>query len=89
MARCEISWNTRGEDGVKRELNVRKVGNQWLFFTREKRYDCWVPVDDPPLDAWLELLDGVQRRIARRLLKPEEESRVKKIILTRYPAAAF
>jgi len=85
MAKCEISWTNRSEDGVKRDMNVRKVGDRWLFFKREKRYDRWEPLEDPPLEDWLELLDGVQRRIGRSLLKPQDEDRVKRAILTRYP----
>ncbi|MDA1273372.1 MAG: hypothetical protein O2960_04875 [Verrucomicrobia bacterium] len=66
-------------------MNVRKAGDRWLFFKREKRYDRWEPLEDPPLEDWLELLDGVRRRVGRRLLKPQEEDRVKRAILTRYP----
>jgi len=39
------------------------------------------------LEDWLELLDAVQRRIARRLLRPEEESRLKQTIRELYPEA--
>ena len=47
----------------------------------------WQAVADPPLVDWLELLDAVQRRINRRLLRPEEEDRVKKKINERFPEA--
>ena len=52
---------------------------------REQRYDMWQPLTDPPLDDWIELLDAVQRRIARRLLRPEEEGRLKRTIRERFP----
>jgi len=39
------------------------------------------------LEDWQELLDAVQRRINRRLLRPEEEDRVKKSIRERFPEA--
>ena len=55
------------------------------FFVREQRYDMWQPLTDPPLDDWIELLDAVQRRIARRLLRPEEEARLKRTIRERFP----
>ena len=55
---------------------------------RERRYDQWQRLEDPPLEDWLELLDGVRRRAARRLLRPEEEGRVRKLILERFPDAA-
>jgi hypothetical protein len=87
MGRAEISWKKRTEEGEKREVYAKHVGNQWLFYSREKRFDDWEPLPQPPLDDWLELLDGVRRRIGRRLLRPEEEERVIKAILLRYPEA--
>jgi hypothetical protein len=63
------------------------VGGRWRFFARERRFDQWQAVEDPPLEDWLELLNAVQRRINRRLLRPEEEARVKKIISERFPDA--
>jgi hypothetical protein len=87
MGRAEISWKKRTEEGEKREVYAKHVGDQWLFYSREKRFDDWEPLAQPPLDDWLELLDGVRRRIGRRLLRPEEEQRVIKAILLRYPEA--
>ena len=87
MGRAEISWKKRTEEGEKREIYAKHVGDQWLFYSREKRFDDWEPLAQPPLDDWLELLDGVRRRIGRRLLRPEEEERVIKAILLRYPEA--
>ena len=68
-------------------MYVHCVGNEWKFFVREKRYDEWQPLDFPLLDDYRELLDAVQRRIARRLLRPEEEDRVKRMIRQHYPEA--
>jgi hypothetical protein len=87
MGRAEISWKKRTEEGEKREVYAKHVGDQWLFYAREKRFDDWEALPQPPLDDWLELLDGVRRRIGRRLLRPEEEQRVIKAILLRYPEA--
>ena len=87
MGKAEISWKSKNEEGVKREVYVQCTGANWKFFVREKRYDEWEPLDRPPLDDYLELLDGVQRRIARRLLRPEEEHRVKRMIREAYPEA--
>ena len=87
MAKAEISWKSKSEDGVKREVYVHCVGQEWKFFEREKRYDEWQPLKQPLLDDYMELLDAVQRRIARRLLRPEEEQRVKKLIREAYPEA--
>ena len=87
MAKAEISWKRKDEEGNKREVYVHCVGNEWKFFEREKRYDEWQALERPSLDDFLELLDGVQRRIARRLMRPEEEQRVKRMIRETYPQA--
>ena len=87
MAKAEISWKSKSEEGVKREVYVHCVGQEWKFFEREKRYDEWQPLKQPLLNDYLELLDAVKRRIARRLLRPEEEQRVKKLIREAYPEA--
>jgi len=87
MAKAEISWKRTTEEGLPLQVYVQHVGRDWRFFTREKRYDQWQAVAEPPLEDWLELLDAVQRRINRRLLRPEEEARVKKSIRERFPDA--
>ena len=87
MGKAEISWKSKDAEGVKREVYVHCVGNEWKFFVREKRYDMWEPLEEPLLDDYLELLDGVQRRVARRLMRPEEEQRVKRMIRDSYPEA--
>ncbi len=87
MAKAEISWRRVTADGVRLQVYARHVGREWLFFARERRYDQWQAVADPPLEDWIELLDAVQRRINRRLLRPEEEARVKQSIQERFPEA--
>ena len=89
MGKSEISWKGRTVEGQKREVYAERLGKRWLFYERERRYDVWQAVERPALEDWLELLDAVQRRIARRLLRPEEEDRVKTLILERYPSATF
>jgi len=89
MAKAEISWKRVTLEGVRLQVYARHVGRDWRFFTRERRYEQWQAVDDPPLEDWLALLDSVQRRINRRLLRPEEEARVKKTIVERYPETKF
>jgi hypothetical protein len=86
-AKAEISWKRRTEDGGRLEVYARRVGAEWRFFCRDRRYDQWQAVAEPPLEDWLELLDAVQRRINRRLLRPEEEASVKKSINERFPEA--
>jgi len=85
MAKAEISWKRIGSDGEKLQVYVQRVGRDWLFFARAKRYDQWQRVEEPPLEDWLELLDAVRRRINRRLLRPEEEGRVTQMIRERFP----
>jgi len=85
--KAEISWKGRSADGTRREVNARRVGGEWRFFERNRRFDPWQPLARPPLEDWLELLDAVQRRVARRLLTPEIEARVKKAILESFPEA--
>jgi hypothetical protein len=87
MAKAEISWKRVTEEGGRLQVYVRHVGRDWRFFARERRYDQWQGVENPPLEDWLQLLDAVRRRINRRLLRPEEEGRVKKSIRERFPDA--
>jgi hypothetical protein len=85
MAKAEISWKRETEDGETLQCYAQHVGNQWIFYKRAKRFDQWQEVEEPPLEDWLELLDSVKRRIARLLLRPEEEGRIRKIISERFP----
>ena len=87
MAKAEISWKRMTAEGIRLQVYARHVGRDWRFFARERRYDQWEAIADPPLEDWLELLDAVERRINRRLLRPEEEGRVKQAIRERYPEA--
>jgi hypothetical protein len=87
MAKAEISWKRVTEEGIRLQVYAQHVGGDWRFFARERRYDQWQAIEDPPLEDWLALLDSVQRRINRRLLRPEEEARVRKSISERYPEA--
>ena len=87
MAKGEISWKRSTEEGDKLLVYAHHVGDRWKFYWRGRRFDNWVLVEDPPLEDWLELLDGIRRRIARRLMRPEEEVRVTKSIRERFPEA--
>ena len=87
MPKAEISWRRVTEEGDKLQVYAQHVGRDWVFYARQKRYDQWQAVPEPPLEDWLELLDAVQRLINRRRLRPEEEARIKDRIRTRYPEA--
>jgi hypothetical protein len=83
--KAEVGWTRKNEDGIKLEICARRFGREWQFSSQLKRGDDWEPIKNPPLEDWLELLDTVRRRINRRLLAPEEETRVKKMIYDRFP----
>ena len=87
MPKAEISWKRVTDDGVKLRVYARRVGREWNFFQREKRFDQWQPVPEPLLEDWLELLDAVQRLITRRRLQPEHEKRLRRRIRERFPEA--
>jgi len=87
VPKAEISWKRVTEEGQDLQVYVQHVGGEWLFYAREKRFDQWQAVPEPPLEDLLELLDAVRRRINRRRLRPEEEARVKKSIRQRFPEA--
>ena len=87
MAKAEISWRRVTAEGIRLQVYAQHVGRDWRFFARERRYDQWRAIAEPPLEDWLELLDSVERRINRRLLRPEEEGLVKKAIRERFPEA--
>ena len=86
-AKAEIGWKTKSEEGIRREVYVQHVGNRWVFYHREARFDPWELLEHPPLEDWLELLDAVRRRVQRRLLRPEEETRVLKNLREAFPDA--
>src|SRR6201993_2662469 len=85
MAKAEISWRRRTEDGERMEVYAQHVGDQWKFFMRDRRFDQGKAVPEPPLEDWLELLDAVQRRISRRRLQPEHEEHVRRRIREKFP----
>ncbi len=87
MPKAEISWKRVTEDGAKLQVYAQHVGREWKFFHREKRFDVWQPVANPPLEDWLELLDAVQRLITRRRYQPDDEQRLRKQIQERFPEA--
>ena len=75
-----ICWTRRNSAGERVEIYVNKIGDRWIFHSRERRPEPWQVVEDPPLEDWLELLDAVERRIGRQLMKPVEAERIRKII---------
>ncbi len=87
MPKAEISWKRVTEEGVKLQVYARHVGRDWKFFQREKRFEVWQAVPEPPLEDWMELLDAVQRMIPRRRYQPDDEKDLRRQILERFPEA--
>ena len=87
MPKAEISWKRVTDEGEKLQVYAQHVGKDWLFFHREKRFDQWQPVKNPPLEDWLHLLDAVQRYVTRRRYQPADEAEIRRMILERYPDA--
>ncbi len=85
MPKAEISWKRETPEGERLQVYAQHIGREWRFFAREKRFDQWQHVPEPPLEDWLGLLDAIQRLITRRRIKPDEEARVKASIRQRFP----
>ena len=89
MPKAEISWKRKTDAGEKLQVYAQRVSRAWRFFVREKRFDQWQPVPEPPLEDWLLLLDAVQRMVNRRRLQPDDEERLRGRIRERFPEAEF
>jgi len=89
MAKGEISWKRRTAEGEPIQVYAHRQGDRWIFYARSRRYQQWEAVPDPVLEDWLTLLDAVRRRVARRLLRPEEAGRVEQTIRQLFPEAQF
>ena len=87
MGRGEISWVRQNEEGERLQVYAQRTGDRWNFYIRPKRFEQWADLEQPPLEDWMELLDGVRRRALRRLMRPEEIQRVEKCIRERFPHA--
>lgn len=87
MPKAEIGWTRRDEAGQKCEVYAHRFGGAWHFYQRQKRFEQWQPVAEPPMEDWLELLDAVRRRSARRRSPVQEIDRVRQAIRERFPEA--
>jgi len=87
MPKAEIGWTRLDDDGEKLDVYAQRVGGEWRFHSRSRRYEQWQAMPKPPLEDWMALLDAVRRRVSRRRLRPEEVSRVEKSIRERFPDA--
>jgi hypothetical protein len=83
--KAQIGWERRLEDGSKLEAYAVHTGGGYRFFVREKRFDKWQSVPEPPLEDWMKLLDAVRRRVQRRKMMPDDEARLVGTIQERFP----
>ena len=89
MPKAEISWRRQTPEGAPCNVTPSTSGKRWLFYHREKRFDQLAGRRRTRrVEDWLALLDSVRRRINRRLLRPEEEEQLLKIISERFPGTA-
>jgi hypothetical protein len=87
MGKGEISWKRNSAEGVKCQVYARRVGGRWDFYVRQRRFENWEMLERPPLEDWLTLLRAVERRAARRLVRPEEVERLVRRIREQFPEA--
>jgi len=87
MPKAEISWKRKTPEGEKVQVYAHLVGGEWRFYMRSRRYERWEPVEEPPLEDWLALLDAIRRMIPRRRYHPEDEARLRQRIRERFPEA--
>ena len=87
MPRAEIIWKRRSPEGERVQIKARHFGGEWRFMSRDARFDQWRPLENPPLEDWLALLDGVRRRLGRGSVRAEEISRLERTIRERFPDA--
>ena len=87
MPKAEVSWKRITEDGDKLQVTAQRVGGEWKFSHRAKRFDQWEVVPEPPLEDWMELLDAVERLINRRRLQPVHEELIRRRIREKFPEA--
>jgi len=88
-AKAEIGWTRRNEDGERWDVYARHVGRDWKFFIRQRRYERWQPLEHPPLEDWLELLDALRRLTVRRRYQPEDVEQLEAAIRERFPEVEF
>ncbi len=86
-AKGEIGWTRRTEVGVKLKICAEPNGDRWRFYSQAKRNEKWDEIPDPILEDWESLLASIRRRMARRLMPPEAETRAIKEIRKRFPDA--
>ncbi|MBG87054.1 MAG: hypothetical protein CMO80_09170 [Verrucomicrobiales bacterium] len=83
----EIGWRRVDEEGDRLRICAEPSGDEWRFYSQLRRNDRWEEIKNPPLEDWLELLDGVRRRVSRKLMQPKAEKTLVRKIRERFPEA--
>lgn len=86
-AKGEIGWKRRDEDGNRVKICAEPSGDKWHFYLQYRRYENWEEIVDPPLEDWLNLLDAVRRRIARKKIPEGADKKLIRTIKSFYPDA--
>ncbi len=89
MARADISWVRTDENGDKLVVYAEQVRARWDFFCRAGRHDDWEVLENPTVEDWREVLDGVRRRTQRRQYAPGEAEKLEAILRKRFPGVEF
>jgi hypothetical protein len=84
MGKGDISWKRQTEAGERVEVYARQTSDRWTFYFRGGRHQQWQTLSEPSFEDWSELLDAVQRRIERHLMKKEESAKLEKLIHERF-----
>ena len=53
MAKTEIGWKKRDEEGQRIQVEARRMGGRWLFYWRPARFERWESLEKPTKVDWL------------------------------------
>ena len=87
MARDDIEWVREDAEGARIEVKAHQIRERWDFYWRLGRSYGWEKLPEPLLGDWLEVLDGVERRVQRRQYPLDEPGKVRRLIRQRFPRA--
>jgi len=87
MARDDIEWVREDAEGERIEIKAHQIRERWDFYWRPGRSYGWEKLPEPLLEDWLEVLDGVERRVQRRRYPLDEPAKVRRLIRQRFPRA--
>ena len=63
----EIKWDdTDPQTGKRRFVKAERFAGRWTFFCRKERRGVWEKWAEPTRPMWEDLLEALERRVARR-----------------------